>query len=141
MQIKPEALLARIMKLENAVFKSNNMSWTQLSMSGFWAASGVGANGFWYKMNNEGDIVISFDLTLSSATPSSPAATLPSWACPLGSTVRIECGWSGTGPTTYNDNFGPFMSVSSAGVLTMGQLYVSGLQVFGSAIYRSSTSH
>jgi hypothetical protein len=104
-------------------------TWHSIVPGGSWNASGKGVNGFYYRMLSTGDVQIAWDVSITSSNPGTmvtlPAAYWPSTA------VQFESGWSGTGPTSYNDQFNPTLLISSSGAISGMGLFVSGLNLFG----------
>lgn len=106
--------------------------WNSLAIGGSWTAAGTGVNGFFYRLLTTGDVLLAWEVNNNSATPGT-LGTLPAGYRPAG-TVRLQSGWTGTGPTTYNDQFAPALQITSAGVITGVGLFVGTLTMFGTAI-------
>jgi hypothetical protein len=108
-------------------------SWHSLGLLNGWSASGNGVSGAWYKMLATGDVMLAWDVTTPSATPGI-IAQLPSGYTPGGSGVNLASGWYGTGPTTYNDTFGPHIFVDTSGNLNPEGIKVSTVSLHGTAL-------
>jgi hypothetical protein len=108
-------------------------SWHSLGLENGWSASGNGVSGAWYKMLATGDVLLAWDVTTPSATPG-VIAHLPSGYTPGGNGVNLVSGWYGTGPTSYNDTFGPHIFVDTSGNLNPEGIKVSTVSLHGTAL-------
>lgn len=107
-------------------------SWHSITPGGTWTASGSGVNGFFYRLLSTGDVLLAWDVSNNNANPGT-LGTLPAGYRPA-TTVRLQSGWTGTGPAAYNNQFAPMIQVSSAGAITGGGLFVATLTLFGTAV-------
>lgn len=107
-------------------------AWNSISPGGSWTASGSGVNGFFYRLLSTGDVLLAWDVNNNSATPGTlgtlPAAYRPATA------VRLQSGWTGTGPGAYNNAFAPALQVAANGNITGLGLFVATLTMFGTAV-------
>lgn len=108
-------------------------SWNQISPGGTWTNSGSGVNGFFYTLLPDNTVALAWDVSNNNANPGT-LGTLPAAYRPA-TTVRLQSGWGGTGPTSYNDQFSPMIQVASNGNITGGGLFVATLTLFGTAIF------
>lgn len=117
------------------VGRTSAAPWQQITPGGSWSNSGSGVNGFFYRLMTTGDVQLSFDVTISSATPGT-LGTLPAGYRPSTS-VNVACGWYGSGPATpspgYNPQFSPHLLIATDGTITGQSLYVGTISLFGTA--------
>lgn len=107
-------------------------AWNQLSVGGSWTNAGTGVNGFFYRLQEDGNVLLAWEVNNNSATPGT-LGTLPAAYQPA-TTVHLVSGWSGTGPVAYNDQFAPALQITSGGVITGLGMFVGTLTMFGTAI-------
>ena len=118
-------------------------TWHKLTVNGSgssWTDSGVGINGFYYKMLSTGDMMLSFDITTTAAV------TNPLNALPLGyrptTNFQFCVGYGNTGgPATDTAAWTPGFKLESSGVLQQqGFGPITGnLNVFGTVIVPMGT--
>lgn len=109
-----------------------SIGWKSLTLGSSTTASGSGVNGFFARRTPGGSIELAWDITLSSSNPGT-LATLPSGLIPT-TVTRLQSGWTGTGPSSYNSSFSPAISVATSGSITAMGLFVSGLTLFGTKV-------
>lgn len=107
-------------------------TWHSITPGGTWTASGSGVNGFFYRLQEDGNVLLAWDVNNNNANPGT-LGTLPAGYRPA-TTVRLQSGWAGTGPAAYNNAFNPTIQITSAGVITGNGLFVATLTLFGTAI-------
>ena len=108
-------------------------AWNQISpLTGTWTNSGSGVNGFFYRLQTDNTVALAWDVSNNNANPGT-LGTLPAAYRPA-TTVRLASGWTGTGPTSYNDQFAPAIEVHTDGTIHGDGLFVATLTLFGTAV-------
>lgn len=90
-------------------------TWHSLSLTNC-AASGNGANGFFYRYRGDNEVELVWDITLTSTSGNPNLVTLPAGYLPAVQ-QNLLSSWYGTGPATYQTNFSPHLLVFTSGII------------------------
>jgi Concanavalin A-like lectin/glucanases superfamily len=106
-------------------------TWQQLVLTSA-TASGNGVNGMFVRKCAEDEIELMWDIFIHSATNGLAIAGLASGYIPT-TTQDVPSGWYGSGPTSYNAGFNPYLAVhggtgviAQEGIVSSGSLQMAG---------------